>query len=60
LGIILQPAATGCFQLGSSSATAAEQGRVLGFACYFFKAVPGITVTDHDVIMPFRTDEIDA
>jgi hypothetical protein len=58
--IILQPAATGCFQFGSSSATAVEQGCALDLARYFFEAVPGITVTDHDAIMPFRTDEIDA
>ena len=60
MGVILQGRVEELFLRGAHAETTTEQGRALeDLVCYLFEAVPGIGLTERNLINPFGTEEID-
>lgn len=60
MGNISQKQIQDFFLHSAVGATTTDQGRALeDLACYLFESVPGIEVTERNVVNPFRTEEID-
>jgi hypothetical protein len=60
VGVILQERVRELFLRGTNAATTTEQGRALeALVCYLFEAVPGIGLTERNLVNPFGTEEID-
>lgn len=60
MGSISQKDVQGYFLRGAAGVTTTDQGRALeDLVCYLFESIPGIEVTERNVVNPFRTEEID-
>jgi hypothetical protein len=60
MGIIQPARVQDYFVRGTTAATTTDQGRALeDLVCYLFEAVPGIAVTERNVVNAFGTEEID-
>ncbi len=60
MGVIRQQRVQEFFLRGFSSDTTTDQGRALeDLVSYLFEAVPGIAVTERNVVNAFHTEEVD-
>jgi hypothetical protein len=60
VGVILQERVQEFFLRGLHAPTTTEQGRALeDLVCYLFEAIPGIGLTERNLVNPFGTEEID-